>query len=206
MKRVYLIRHGETAANKEGVFRGRCDVSLSDRGLEQASDLAGYFEDIELNHIFSSPQRRAIETAKRAFNGMEITPEELIDNLDHGDWTGVPKAKIEEEDPERWRLWTTEPEKLTLPGGESVRDVYVRAGRFLDKLAGLPFDAVAVVSHRSEIKSIIAAALGIKEGYFWRFHLENASVSLLIHTQERGFTLAGLNDTRHLKDFFFEWG
>ena len=45
----------------------------------------------------------------------------------------------------------------------------------------------------------------MEEGYFWRFHLENASVSLLIHTGDRGFTLAGLNDTRHLKDFFFEW-
>ena len=161
MKRIYLIRHGETAANKEGVFRGRCDVDLSALGFEQAGDLAGYFEDIAIDYIFSSPQKRAIQTAESAFPGREITPEELVDNLDHGDWTGVPKARIQKEDPKSWHLWTTEPEKLTLPGGESVRDVYVRAGRFLDKLAGLPFEAAAVVSHRSEIKSIIAAALGV---------------------------------------------
>ncbi len=205
MKRIYLIRHGETAANRKAIFRGRSDITLNDNGMDQAGDLAGYFESIEVEKIYSSPLRRALQTAGGAFPGRDIVPEELIDNLDLGDWNGVEKAMVEREEPAKWRMWCTEPERLRFPGGETLGDVRRRALGFLEKVEQSPFQTIAAVSHRSVLKVMIAAAVGLKDNYYWRFHIDNAAVSMLIFDQNRGFTLAGLNDTRHLKRFVFEW-
>ncbi|MCP4603928.1 MAG: histidine phosphatase family protein [Proteobacteria bacterium] len=205
MKRIYLIRHGETTANKDGVFRGCNEIPLSEIGVEQARDLASYFDEIKIEKVFCSPLKRAVETAETAFPGGEIQPDGLINNVDHGTWTGVAKTEIQAKDPKRWHLWITEPEKLRFPGGEALSDLYNRAELFLIKLRELQFETVAVISHRSVIKSLLAGAVGIKESYFWRFHLDNASVSLLIYDENRGYTLAKLNDTQHLKSFVFEW-
>jgi broad specificity phosphatase PhoE len=205
VKKIYLIRHGETNANREGVFRGRYDIPLSGNGLEQARALAGYFEEIQVDRVFCSPLQRAAMTAEIAFNGIDVELDELINNLDVGEWTGILKADLQKKDPESWNKWIAEPEDLRFPGGESLNDVSERTKFFLKKLQGEKFETAAVVSHRSVLKCLIAAALGLERRYFWRFHLENASVSLLLHDETRGYTLSLLNDTKHLKSFVFEW-
>ena len=205
MRRIYLIRHGETVANRDGIFRGRAEVGLSENGLAQARDLAQYFAQRRVDAVYSSPLKRAHQTATSAFPGRDVTREPLLNNLDVGAWTGRVKQEIEREDPERWRAWAIAPESLAFPDGECLDDVRRRTREFIDRIAGVSFEAIAVVSHRSVIKVLLAEVLGIRENYFWRFHLDNCSVSLLLHHPERGYTLAALNHTAHLRDFVFEW-
>lgn len=205
MKTIYLVRHGETAANRDDVFRGRNEISLSENGLLQSRGLVDYFRDVQLEKVYCSPLKRAVQTAEHGFPGMEIVTEELVNNLDSGSWTGVKKDDIRKSDPESWHMWTTVPEKLRFPGGETLSDVYSRATLFLEKMETVSFSKCVVVSHRSVIKVILAAFLGLKTDYFWRFHVDNASVSTLLLDEKRGFTLAKLNDTRHLESVVFEW-
>ncbi len=205
MKRIYLIRHGESLGNKEGVFRGRNADPLAENGYIQARDVAGYFDKIKVDKVFSSPLLRAIQTAKAVFPENEILPEALINGLDFGDWTGVAKKKIQDEEPHNWHLWTTSPEKLRFPGGETMGDLLERTRSFLTQLKSIPFDTAAVVSHRSVLKAMLAAAAGVEKDYYWRFHLDNASICLLIFDPARGYTIAHSNYTDHLSDFIFEW-
>ena len=91
MKRIYLIRHGETESNRKGVFRGRLDIPLSQNGREQAVDLSRDFENIAVNLVYTSPLQRAVETAETVFPGHIPVKEKWLNNLDLGKWSGMEK-------------------------------------------------------------------------------------------------------------------
>jgi broad specificity phosphatase PhoE len=205
MKKIYLVRHGETESNRKGIFRGRLDILLSQRGKDQARDLRDYFKTIPLQAVYSSPLQRAIETAETAFPGLSPLVEPLIDNLDLGEWSGQNKNLVEEKFPQQWEAWVKRPESIRFPGGESLGDVLSRCRLFLQKVLTSEVETLAAVSHRSVVKVLLAAALGLEKNYYWRFHLDNASVSQVYYEAERGFTIVKVNDTRHLKETVMEW-
>ena len=59
---IYLIRHAESTANAEGLFGGLTDYNLSNYGLKQADKLALKLKDVNVDKIYSSPLKRAIQT------------------------------------------------------------------------------------------------------------------------------------------------
>lgn len=205
MKTIYLVRHGETEANREGIFRGRGEVLLSPAGLKQAGELRAYFSGLKVERVFSSPLKRAAETAAICFPGQAIELQELVNNLDLGSWAGRKKKEIAFEEPELWRSWREEPEKMSFPGGESLAAMKARTRHFNRLLAAASEERIAVISHRSVFKALLAEALGLGEKWFWKFHLDNASVTVLLHDTTRGFVLAKLNRTEHLSGYVFEW-
>ena len=202
---IYLIRHGEIQANREGIFRGRGEVPLSPAGLKQAGELRAYFSGLKVERVFSSPLKRAAETAAISFPGQAIELQELVNNLDLGRWAGRKKKELALEEPELWQSWREEPEKMSFPGGESLAAVKARTRHFNSLLAAGCEERMAVVSHRSVFKALLAEALGLGEKWFWKFHLDNASVTVLLHEPLRGFVLAKLNRTEHLSSYMFEW-
>lgn len=205
MKTIYLIRHGETQANRDGVFRGRGEVPLSPTGVKQARELQVRVAALDVQRVISSPLRRAAQTAAICFPGREPELLELVNNLDLGRWAGRRKMEIAAEEPELWRRWLEEPERMVFPGGEALAAVKARTRAFLLQLAAASEERIAVVSHRSVLKCLLAEALGLGAKWFWKFHLDNASLTVLIHDPGRGFVLAKLNDTAHLADYVFEW-
>ncbi|MBE0665843.1 MAG: histidine phosphatase family protein [Candidatus Aminicenantes bacterium] len=205
MKTSYLIRHGETQANREGVFRGRGEVPLSAAWLQQAGELRAWFSNLKIERILSSPLKRAAETAAVCFPGRAIELQELVNNLDLGSWAGRKKKEIARQEPILWGRWLEEPEKMSFPGGESLVAMKARTRHFSRLLANAGESCIAVVSHRSVLKALLAEVLGLKEKWFWKFHLDNASVTVLLHDAVRGFVLAKLNGTEHLSEYVFEW-
>ncbi len=204
-KEIYLIRHGETESNKKGIFRGRLDIPLSQTGKEQASSVFNYFKGKNIELVLSSPLSRALETAKIIFPDKEIKIEERLNNLDLGNWSGVEKEKIKREKPNKWKIWVETPEKIKFPGGESIKDVYKRVSSLLNSLKTVKADKIALISHRSVLKTLLAASIGMKDNFFWKFHLDNASISILIFNSSREYTIYKLNDTSHLESFVSEW-
>jgi len=204
---LLLIRHGETAGNREGLFRGQKDFPLNENGRAQARTLAQELSAWKIDAIYSSPLSRANETARplAASRGLRIIEEAGLNNIRLGDWEGRLKGEIEAEQPELWRIWIREPEKLKRDGAETLGEVQVRAYAALERIIGERGGGqIAVVSHRAVLKPLIARCLGITAPYFWKVHMDNAAYSILEHTRERGYMLTLLNQTRHLQDFVRE--
>jgi broad specificity phosphatase PhoE len=63
---LYILRHGQTDYNLMGKFQGQIDIGLNEKGIEQAKKVAQEFSVIQFNKVFSSPLRRAIQTAEFA--------------------------------------------------------------------------------------------------------------------------------------------
>lgn len=204
----FLIRHGETVANRENIFRGRMDFPLNDIGLMQAKALAEELARFNIDLIYSSPLSRSWKTAEILHSthpSAKLYEEEGLTNINLGEWEGRPKSEIARNFPDMFKLWVTEPEKLLIPGAETIDDVRRRAVDVMRKICEKhPGKAIAVVSHRAVLKPMLAGLLNISPPYFWRIHLDNASYSVLAYTPERGWTLVMSNQTKHLSQFVVE--
>ena len=95
---VFLIRHGETALNAAGVLRGQLDVPLSKTGEAEASALGGLFREVPLRAIFSSPLRRAADTARpmASSSGGPLEIDDRLTDRFYGEWAGHPLEQVEE--------------------------------------------------------------------------------------------------------------
>ena len=207
---ILLVRHGETVANREGIFRGRKDFPLNENGIAQAKQLAEHItRNFKIEAIYSSPLSRATQTAEpiaKMFN-IPIDIENDLTNISLGEWEGVPYEKIEREFPEQYHLWLTEPEKLRIPGGETLADVQSRSVASLKKLVHKHIgQTIAVVSHRAVLKPLIAGILDIAEPYFWKIHIDNAAYCVVNYNSERGFALYQSNVNFYLDQFVIEPG
>ena len=84
MIKLYLFRHGETDWNKENKMQSRADNLLNSKGLEQAKITAQILKDKNIEHIYSSPLKRAIQTAD-ALKNITNTDIEIVEDLAESD-------------------------------------------------------------------------------------------------------------------------
>jgi len=201
MGEVLIIRHGETAWNREKVFRGRADVPLSERGREQARLLAEALKEARIEAICSSPLGRANETAAPLAGtlGIQVVTDERLTDMSFGAWEGRARAEIEAAEPELYRLWQDAPGQFRAPDGESLSEVLARAWPAFEEIARRHASGrAAIVSHRVVCKLLLCMAIGIGEAGFWRVRVDTASVSAVARS-ERGWVVTRLNDTHHLR-------
>lgn len=180
MRTVYLIRHGlPDFPEGKRMCLGRTDLPLGQEGFRQAAEAAALLKDRPLSAVFSSPLRRAVQTAS-ALNHPIILLEELQE-LCAGEWDGLTFDEIRERYPELYTIRATN--KTVSPPGAEPNDVGLR--RFqkgMEKAAELCEGDFAVVAHGAVIQLFLDAVCGHgwKPGYAEIVHLklENGVFSL----------------------------
>jgi broad specificity phosphatase PhoE len=197
----YLLRHGETEWNAENRLCGRTDVTLSEAGRRQAKSLAERLKPIPFEALYSSPLKRALETARLISEsvGLQPVPDERLVELDYGRWEGKTLAEIMESDPKTFCAWDADPAQVAPPGGESGLEAQQRVVSFLDFLvAKHPQSYVLVTLHKTICRLAICHALGMSPSeYRRRLILNNAALSI-IQARPYGWQLITFNDTSHL--------
>ena len=90
---IFLARHGESDWNAEHRWQGHADRPLTERGLEQARELAARLADVELDAVYSSDLRRAWETAEAVASsqGIEVARQPELREVDVGSWSGCTR-------------------------------------------------------------------------------------------------------------------
>jgi broad specificity phosphatase PhoE len=201
MTSIYLVRHGQTAWNKEEIFRGRTDVPLDETGLKQAELVGEYFKGMEIHAIYSSPLSRALQTAQKIaqFHNLKVQPLDGIIDMSFGDWEGRLHQEIRENDKETYRQWVETPHLVKLPSGEGLDDVRVRAMAALEEVIRNHAEKILVlVSHRVICKVLICAILGLDNSHFWQITQDTTAINLIQHRNTR-YILSLMNETCHLK-------
>src|SRR5947209_199858 len=137
--RLFLIRHGETLANREFRYIGARDDALSPVGETQAVQIAEALAFLPVSAVYSSPLQRAYRTAQpiAARHGLEVQLTDKLRECDFGSWEGLSRAEVLARSPEdathlsQWEQDAT----LAPPGGESFAVMQERACSFVDSLA-----------------------------------------------------------------------
>jgi len=178
--RLLLVRHANHGLVGKALA-GRSDsVGLDAVGLGQARTLAQRLSGWDIAAIYTSPQRRAQETAaplaRRA--GLEARIEAALDEVDFGDWSGKSFQSLAG-DP-HWAVWCERRGIAQPPNGERFADVQARIVGAVDRLATVHVDeTIALVSHGDVIKAALAHVLGMSLDDLERFDVAPASVNII---------------------------
>ncbi|MBI2885658.1 MAG: histidine phosphatase family protein [Chloroflexi bacterium] len=197
--RVYLIRHGETDWNAEHRAQGHTDVELNEVGRRQAAALAQALQDAPLRAVYSSPLKRALETAQMvaASHGLPVETQQDLKELDQGELEGLVPEEMRRRHGEVLRRWNAGDTSVRLPGGESMEQVQERAWAAVWGIcARHPEQTVAIIGHNLANLAIICRAVGVQLSAFRRLRQATGSLSVLEVGPERS-TLLRFNDICH---------
>jgi broad specificity phosphatase PhoE len=198
--RLYLVRHGETAANVEGLWQGRKgDDPLNDRGRAQSLAAAGALAGSGASVLYASDLQRAQETARIVGErlGLPVQTHPGLREYDFGDMEGATNS----EGLARWRTlvnqWRTDPSAKPR-GGESAAEFTRRVGTALHEIIGQhPSERVIVVAHGGSLSVGLAALIG-KSGDWRDYQMTNCGISIVqLGADPR---LLVLDETSHLED------
>ncbi len=205
-KRLILIRHAQSQANKEGRVQGWLDSELSELGHRHAqlvsAHIAKYFN---VSHIFCSPLIRATQTASYLSELLEL-PLTLIDDLkeqDLGPLTGLTKQEIQHKYPHLEEAWTNNRPRPAMDGLESDAVFSKRVQRAIDRILTIvPEDSsVAVFAHGGTLNQMLKTWLRITDSGRLTFTFNNASITIMdIYAAHVRLVL--LNDTHHLGEAY----
>jgi broad specificity phosphatase PhoE len=198
---LYIIRHGQTAWNKEEVFRGTKDIPLNDVGKKEAQALGAYLKDVSFDAIYTSPLSRAVQTAEAVARPVGITPrvEAALIDLNFGSWQGVSHDEVKMKFPDLYRLWKNAPDQVKFPEGESLNDVSSRVDALLKKLLKDHTDqVVGLFSHRVVCKVLLCRLLGLDLSRFWNIQQSTACLNRF-RFHERGWICELINSQCHLE-------
>ncbi|HBF40130.1 MAG TPA: alpha-ribazole phosphatase [Firmicutes bacterium] len=181
MVELILVRHGETCDNQRGAFLGWTDPELNETGLGMAHAIREKLANNSLNAIFSSPLKRAFQTARiiNEINHIEIQTLEALKERNFGLWDNLTLADIRASYPTEARLWLNNPD-YPIPDGESIEQFNRRIIVFLNELLHTySCGRVLLVTHGGCIRTIIAHLLGLKAEDCWRFKINVGSITKL---------------------------
>lgn len=201
MTRVILVRHGQTEWNRVERFRGRSDIELNETGRRQAQALARRLRGWDIDAIFSSPLKRALQTAQPIARacGLEIGALGGIADVDYGQWVGRSPDEVAAEYPSLFQTWAEAPHLVEFPGGESLAQVRARAWAAMEEVCTRHEEQqIVLVSHVVVNRVLICAALNVDNSCFWKVAQDNAAINILERDQA-GHRLLLLNDTCHLE-------
>jgi len=200
--RIILVRHGETDWNKEGRFQGQIDIPLNEKGKSQASKAAKYLEEIEFTKAFSSSMKRPYETAKIILkkNNLQIEKIESLVEISHGLWEGKLEEEIKQTWPRILKDWHEKPESVTMPEGESIKQVSDRAISAWNFICSSQKenDTSLLVAHDAVNKTLICHVLGLSYSDIWMIKQGNGGITVIDIFKNNNYVLSSLNITNHL--------
>lgn len=204
MTLFYLIRHGETDWNVQGIWQGHTDVPLNDIGRAQAERVAGRLRDDggPFEAIYSSDLSRAWETAVAIGRALRIEPRPLpaLREIDLGRWSGMKRDQVVALDGEVLERISSG-EDLPRGGAERMADVFARVTGALERLgAEHPEGRIILVTHGGPVRTALLYAARDKDGSApRRGHIGNTAVSVIRH-EAGDWEIVTINDLSHLAE------
>lgn len=207
MKRLILIRHGETEANVNQIWHGALDAPLTAQGQAQVEATAHQIQQLHaetpIDHLYVSPLIRAQSTARAIAAAIDLQPEiePGLREMSIGDWEGRTYTQLREND-RLWERWRQDP-SFAPPNGESPISFSQRVPVVFEKFLNThPNEVVTVVTHGGVISNLLAQWLGEGPQDWRRFDPPNCAITILDREGE-GWHVYCLNETAHITDIGF---
>lgn len=192
---LWLVRHGETASNAEGVFQGHLDVELNDRGRQQAARVHTALTGIAFDAVYASDLQRAAATAEIIVNGQrDVILDPDLREMHYGVLQGVryqdAASALEEHGmADEWRSGSLQRRGTAMPGGEGLRAVRNRSTRFLrqveQRFPVCEDHQVLVVAHGGKLSVLLTVLLGIPGHHRHAFRFANCGLTRVTRTPGR---------------------
>lgn len=172
--RIYILRHGETTWNRARLLQGRSDIELNENGRKLAMETAEGMKDIPFDVIFTSPLKRAKETARLVTAGRDIPmiEDERIMEISFGEYEGRPWRKTEDFPGEEniYRFFNHPEQYVPVAGGESLQQLCRRTADFMQDICSredLRDKTVLVSTHGAATRGLLNSLRKWELRDFW---------------------------------------
>lgn len=151
---LFLVRHGETQANADGIIQGWMDTELNATGKEQVRQAAALFDE-PIDVIFSSDLTRAKQTAdafRQKYSDLPYFEDVRLRERNFGDAAGEHRNKQD------WEAFWASSDSVTIPNAETLNEYDARVQSFLTSLQETSFLRPLIVTHSGTINRLLALA------------------------------------------------
>jgi broad specificity phosphatase PhoE len=160
LRRIVLVRHGETDGESSTRFHGATDVALSREGKAQMRTVAASFGATHFDRVVASPLRRSWCAAQIVGGGAPVTIESDFREIDFGRWEGLTREEIQATDPVLYEDWQNRAPGFEFPNGEPRGEFRARVEAGLERLLDGDAGTVLVVAHKGVVRAIAEKLLG----------------------------------------------
>jgi 2,3-bisphosphoglycerate-dependent phosphoglycerate mutase len=191
------MRHGEADNNVKRILVGRnLESHLTSQGKLQVEDTAKYLKEVSIDKVYVSPVTRAIETAEITCNllGLEYQIDERLFEIELGKLVGMNYEEILDKHENLFlKFYSGDQQMLENFGVESFSMVKERIKHILDEVIEIyPDKNVLFITHLDPIKAAISILLDLQAEALFRWHIRNASLTILKH-ESKILSLSGVN-------------
>ncbi len=183
---LYIIRHGQTAKNKQKVLQGRSDLPLNEEGRQQSLDAGKALAEhgVTSARVYSSPLIRAIETAQLACGTDDVVTDERLIEMDYGPYEGMDLTSPA---PEVMAFFMDFAGTPAPEGMEQLSAVVERTGCFADEIIEEARNGDVVIStHAIAMKGILEYLTPGSDGSYWSKYVGNCEI-YAVPVTEKGY-------------------
>jgi broad specificity phosphatase PhoE len=160
LRRLVLVRHGETVGNSKERLIGSGDPDLSDAGRDQMLRARAALAGQVVDAVVTSPAKRAFQAAAVLTGGAAARLEPDFREIHFGRWEGRSLAEIEAADPALFAQWRESGADFEFPGGELRAAFRARVARGLERLQASGATGALVIAHKGPIREIVRVLTG----------------------------------------------
>jgi broad specificity phosphatase PhoE len=180
---LIFVRHGETiwSRTQQHTFRGRLDIPLNEMGVKQAIAVGRLLREKEIHHIYSSPLKRALDTAEEIakLQKLKVQIHEGFIDLNFGDWQGKLHEDIKKQYPELYNQWLTKPHTITFPSGENLEIVRKRIESAINELIMKhESKSIVITTHGAVLRVILCYLHGVGNDHYWEYSMDNCAITI----------------------------
>ncbi|MCT4700709.1 adenosylcobalamin/alpha-ribazole phosphatase [Enterobacteriaceae bacterium H20N1] len=194
--KLWLVRHGQTRANLDGVYSGISETALTELGVNQALAVGQMLRGVAFDKVLCSELGRAQHTTRLILQQRDIPAiaEPRLNEMNFGDWEMRHHNDLQRDDAENYAAWCSDWQNVIPTNGEGFQRFVQRVSEFSDaiKTSQDKDGNILIVSHQGVLSLLIATLLNMPPASLWHFVIEQGTWSALeIHS---GFvTLKTLN-------------
>lgn len=183
MRKIYLVRHGQTDANVEKKYCGQTDVDLNHKGLMDAASIAKVLKNTSIDSIVSSDLKRTIKTAEliNEYHQLEIERISEFREINFGKFENLTFEEIGDRYPEEKEKMIKEKTNYNFLEGESLKTLHKRVvGAFNKLLEEKENEDLLIVSHGGVIRMILTEILSGDINNYWSIEVDNTRISTIV--------------------------
>ena len=201
-KKIYLIRHGQTDYNLQGIVQGsKVNTSINELGTAQANAFYEFYKDVNFQKIYTSKLNRSIQSVQQFIDkGIKW---EAFEGLNEISWGYRDGTVITDDENEYYfevvRRWKEGEIDLKIDGGESPREVQARQKPVLDDILASDAENILICMHGRAIRIFLCLMLNKDLKLMDEFKHENLCLYSLNYSEPTGFELDKKCDITHLE-------
>jgi broad specificity phosphatase PhoE len=173
-------------------------------GKLQAEAVGKRLKDDNIRYIYSSPLKRAYDTAAEIarFHGLPVVKNDGFIDMDFGEWQGKLHEDIKKQFPKLYSDWQISPDSLTFPDGDNLERMRVRIRSAIDELIEKhQNDKIVVVTHGAVLRVIMCIVNNEGVDKYWQFDMDNCAITT-IECSNGLYSILRENENNHVQDLY----